>query len=146
VTEPITYFRGEHEFLSNFHPSPMVVQDQQLGEVVVATVEHGFQADKTELADERLRIITASSPGLAKRRGRSAQLRADWEAVKLNRMRYWLRQKFAHPALRARLIATGDAELVEGNWWGDRFWGVCDDQGQNWLGRLLMELRDELRK
>jgi len=44
-----------------------------------------------------------------------------------------------------RLLATGDQELIEGNTWGDRFWGVCDGEGQNQLGRLLMELRNELR-
>jgi predicted NAD-dependent protein-ADP-ribosyltransferase YbiA (DUF1768 family) len=58
-----------------------------------------------------------------------------------------LRQKFTDPGLRARLLATGTALLREGNWWRDTFWGV--DQrtgaGQNHLGRLLMEIRDELR-
>lgn len=41
--------------------------------------------------------------------------------------------------------STGDVELVEGNWWGDRFWGVCDGVGENRLGRCLMEVRKELR-
>jgi predicted NAD-dependent protein-ADP-ribosyltransferase YbiA (DUF1768 family) len=60
-------------------------------------------------------------------------------------MRDLLRQKFAHPELRRLLLATGDAELVEGNTWGDRFWGVCAGRGQNHLGRLLMAIRAEIR-
>lgn len=56
-----------------------------------------------------------------------------------------LRAKFKqHPELAAMLIATGDAELVEGNTWGDTFWGrdLATGHGENHLGRLLMELRD----
>lgn len=59
-------------------------------------------------------------------------------------MRDLLDLKFADPALAALLLATGDADLVEGNDWGDRFWGVCDGAGANMLGRLLMELRTRL--
>ena len=59
-----------------------------------------------------------------------------------------LRKKFAHdkPLLRQALIDTGDQELIEGNWWGDRFWGVDlkTNQGQNHLGMLLMKIRSEL--
>lgn len=55
------------------------------------------------------------------------------------------RQKYTVPYLREKLLATGDAELVEGNTWGDRFWGVCNGVGQNWLGRLLMQVRDEIK-
>jgi predicted NAD-dependent protein-ADP-ribosyltransferase YbiA (DUF1768 family) len=51
----------------------------------------------------------------------------------------------AHPDLRAKLLATGERPLVEGNHWGDRFWGVCDGQGENWLGRILVRVRDHLK-
>jgi predicted NAD-dependent protein-ADP-ribosyltransferase YbiA (DUF1768 family) len=60
-------------------------------------------------------------------------------------MRSLLRQKFAHPSMRERLLATGDEELIEGNWWGDTFWGVCNGEGQNQLGKLLMRVRHESR-
>ena len=61
-------------------------------------------------------------------------------------MRGLLARKFAPGTeLAARLLATGDAQLVEGNTWGDRFWGVCRGQGRNQLGQLLMERRDQLR-
>ena len=79
-------------------------------------------------------------------RDRARKLRSDWETVKLELMGEALRAKFTqHPGLRAALLATGDARLVEhtGN---DRFWGDGGDgRGQNWLGKLLMELRETLR-
>jgi predicted NAD-dependent protein-ADP-ribosyltransferase YbiA (DUF1768 family) len=56
-----------------------------------------------------------------------------------------VRQKFSKdPVLRQRLLDTGDQDLVEGNTWGDTFWGVCRGQGSNWLGRILMDVRAEL--
>ena len=52
-----------------------------------------------------------------------------------------LRQKFNDPRLKELLIQTGQQALVEGNWWGDRFWGVCKGTGENHLGQLLMKIR-----
>jgi predicted NAD-dependent protein-ADP-ribosyltransferase YbiA (DUF1768 family) len=61
-------------------------------------------------------------------------------------MRELLREKFWQEPERSVLLATGDVELIEGNWWGDQFWGQCPvGKGENWLGRLLMELRRDLR-
>lgn len=62
--------------------------------------------------------------------------------MKLSVMRDLLIQKFTHDDLKALLVATGDARLVEGNSWGDRYWGMCDGTGSNHLGQLLMEVRE----
>jgi len=73
-------------------------------------------------------------------------MRNDWEEVKVSVMRDLIRQKFKPGSeLSDRLLDTGDWLLEEGNTWGDTFWGVCDGVGENWLGRLLMERRGELR-
>ena len=61
-------------------------------------------------------------------------------------MRSILEAKFAVPELRDALLATGDAELVEGNTWGDVYWGVCGGRGRNQLGRTLMRVRDDIRR
>lgn len=53
--------------------------------------------------------------------------------------------KFAIPELKEMLLATGDEELVEGNYWHDTIWGVCDGVGENHLGKMLMEIREDLR-
>ena len=61
---------------------------------------------------------------------------------RIRAMRDLLAQKFSDPVLRKRLAATAPLDLIEGNTWGDRFWGVYEGEGENWLGRLLMEIRD----
>lgn len=129
----------EYGFLSNFYSSPI-----QYEGIVYPTVEHMFQALKALDIETRKKIANAATPGQAKRLGRSVALREDWEEVKVDVMRTALQLKFSDPTLRAKLIATGDAELIEGNTWNDRFWGVCRGTGKNMLGLLLMEVRRNL--
>jgi len=60
-------------------------------------------------------------------------------------MRHLVREKFTtYPTMTKALLSTGEVELIEGNYWHDRFWGVCQGQGENHLGRLLMQIRSEL--
>ena len=138
---PITSFRGEFRFLSNFHPSPIQLEDG-----IYANVEAAFQASKTLNPEERAEIRNQSSPTMAKRKGRKVTLRSDWEQVKLGIMHELIRQKFTrHPELKENLLATGSEDLIEGNNWNDRFWGVCKGQGLNHLGKIIMAVREELR-
>lgn len=51
----------------------------------------------------------------------------------------------SHDDLRDKLLATHPELLIEGNFWGGTFWGVCAGEGSNHLGRLLMKIRGELR-
>jgi hypothetical protein len=79
--------------------------------------------------------------------GRQVKLRSDWELVKVVCMKSCLELKFStHKQLRRELLATGDAILVEGNSWNDTFWGVCNGEGINMLGELLMKLRTQYRE
>ena len=135
----IDRFEGPCFFLSNFHASSVVWEGD-----IYPTVEHAFQAAKTQDPVERRRVRLASTPAEAKRLGRRVCLRADWESAKLGVMEALLRQKFFDPELAEALRATAPHDLVEGNTWNDRFWGVCRDKGQNHLGRLLMKVRAEL--
>ena len=122
----ITRFTEAFEFLSNFYPSRVMLDD-----VEYPSVEHAFQAAKTlDLADRR-RIRICSSPGKAKRMGKTVSLRSGWEQMKYDVMKDLLRQKFARGQLREKLLATGGATLVEGNTWGDKIWGMVDGVGQN---------------
>lgn len=83
-------------------------------------------------------------PGAAKRFGCTFPTRPDWDTVKIAVMREILEIKFSDEILRNLLIDTHPHSLVEGNTWGDTFWGVCNGNGKNHLGILLMELRDRL--
>lgn len=140
MSNQIDSFFGEHRFLSNFYPSPI-----EWGGATHPTVEHAFQAFKTHDTSEKVAILEASTPGKAKRLGKKVTLRKDWERIKLTVMKLLLTYKFDIPELRQKLIDTGDAELIEGNEWGDTFWGVYQGMGSNHLGILLMEIRNELK-
>jgi N-glycosidase YbiA len=113
------------------------------------TSEHYFQAQKFAGTEREEEIRFANSPSTAARLGRSRSrpLRADWETVKDDVMCRALQAKFEqHPKLKALLLSTGNAELVEhtrnDNYWADG----GDGTGQNLLGKLLMELRADLQQ
>jgi ribA/ribD-fused uncharacterized protein len=137
----INSFSGPHAFLSNFHPVTVVLDGVQY-----PTLEHAYQAAKTTSPEQRDVIRRAMSPAHAKRLGRSVTLRPDWDDRKLETMRDLVAKKFAPGTILAtQLLATGDEYLEEGNWWGDKFWGVCNGVGRNYLGKLLMAQRMTLR-
>lgn len=136
----IDRFEDEYRFLSNFWPCRVVGDDG----VEYSSVEHAFQAAKTNSREAKLRIKACVNPGQAKRMGKKVNLREDWDQVKLDIMETLLRRKFSIPELRILLLDTFTDKLVEGNTWGDRYWGVCNGVGENHLGRLLMKIRDEL--
>lgn len=143
MAKKIDSFQGAYRFLSNFHEAPVRYQG-----TTYRSNESAFQAQKT--LDARIRMeIADMDPSRAKRAGRHVKLRPDWETVKDQVMLDIVRAKFAqHPDLAEKLLATGDAELVEGNTWHDRYWGVdaATGEGRNQLGKTLMQVRDELRK
>lgn len=137
----IDKFDGQYRFLSNFHVLFSPIEDE-LG-LKYNSVEAAYQASKTLDIDER-RVFTVLGADKAKKLGKKIKMRPDWDEVKLSVMEDLLRKKFTNDQLREKLLATGDVELIEGNWWGDRFWGVCKGEGENHLGKLLMKIRGEL--
>lgn len=134
----ITCFKEEWAFLSNFFPCNVEFEG-----IVFPSSEHAFQAAKTLDLDQRREIAALKTAGKAKRAGRQVEIRDDWGSVRVDVMRQILIIKFSDPELRGLLDATKPLELIEGNNWGDRFWGAVDGQGLNHLGKLLMEIRDE---
>lgn len=138
--EAIESFTGDYRFLSNFYPANV-----QFDGLIYMSVENAYQAAKTLVKSER-KPFREMSPAAAKKAGRKLTLREDWESVKLTIMADLLTQKFAHADLRELLLATGARKLVEGNWWGDRYWGVDGGVGENHLGRLLMKTRAAIVK
>jgi ribA/ribD-fused uncharacterized protein len=138
----IDKFDGPNRYLSNFGPG-QIVHDNKVYE----TAEHLYQALKTLDPEEHEFVRKSPTPGEAKKRGKKITLREDWDQVKDEIMRMILDLKFSqNPELMEKLLATGDQELIEGNWWGDTYWGVCFGSGQNKLGLLLQEVRSAERK
>lgn len=130
----------EHGYCSNFYGAPILIDDE-----IWPTVEHYYQAMKTFNCEEQAMILHLLTPKDAKFAGYHVKLRPDWEKVKEEKMLKGLRAKFRqHPDLREKLLSTGDAVLHEDSPW-DKYWGYVKGKGQDRLGILLMQVREELR-
>ena len=137
----ILEFQGENTWASNFWSVTICYKG-----LLFPCVENAYQAAKCD-NEEDMRLFLYLTPGEAKRKGRTVNIRKDWEEVKVEVMHELLRLKFQNPQMKKLLIATGDIFLQEGNMWHDIFWGVDlrTGKGANILGKLLMKVRDEVR-
>lgn len=140
----IESFKDEYRWLSNFwrFDNPLTSKGK-----IFLTNEHFYVAMKTTQEDLRVAVSQHPLKGL-KKFGNTLPLRPDWDFIKLDVMEYGLRYKFSenNPNLRSKLIETGDTYIQEGNYWNDKYWGVClkTGEGGNNLGKLLMKIRGEI--
>jgi len=140
-------FKSKYDFLSNFYPSRVRYNGK-----LFPTVEHAYQYAKMHDPVFKKLIQEASTPGQAKRLGKRGPIVAGWDNKKIPIMLTLLKAKFKDEALKKKLLATGLIKLEEGNTWHDNFWGNCECEnckikpGENMLGTLLMQVRDELRR
>lgn len=150
MSDPILFYEEylAYGFLSNFAACPILLKGQ-----LWPTTEHYYQAQKYAGTAVEEIIRQAYSPMMSKELTRLPQYpaRADWDAIKDDVMRSALRAKFAqHDHLRTLLLETGDALLVEhtanDTYWADGGDGGTGSLGKNMLGKLLMEVRAELRR
>lgn len=155
----------EYRFLSNFWLAPIIIKSYYAGlprgqrekTTVYPTSEHMYQSLKAVSHEDMERIRLAGSPSEAKKLGSQIELNPQWEemceyhathTMKVCVMLDTLRLKFGQNLeLRQKLLATGNRELIEYAPWGDVYWGVDKSlKGNNMLGKLIMKVRDELRK
>lgn len=139
----ICEFRNNYDFLSNFYPCQIEYEG-----LFYQNAESAFQAQKCIIQEEKL-VFCNLSASKAKRMGRQVKLRLDWETVKVSIMEEIVRAKFVqNPYLMKKLLDTGELLLIEGNTWKDTFWGmdINSGEGENHLGKILMNVREEFRK
>lgn len=171
----ISEFREEYEFLSNFSAHKVtfkglqyannetafhaqkVVEGVTVREMLASmlpseqnkflkTIKEVFKLEDI-LSLEVRKLFVNLNPSYAKKLGRVVKLRRDWELIKDNIMYQLCLAKFEQNAvLIDLLLATGEAELEEGNFWRDTYWGVCNGVGLNKLGLILMQVRKELKE
>ena len=140
----IRSFTTNYRFLSNFWPANI-----RYGSWTYPYVENAFQALKAESVTEHARFVTMT-PSQAKREGHTLLLRDGWDELRIPYMKLLVRRKFQIPELNKLLRDTTGLYLEEGNYWHDNFWGNCscsgckEIQGENQLGKILMEVRSEL--
>lgn len=142
--KPILEFKGEHRWLSNFAYSPV-----ELNGRIFPTVEHAYQAAKTQddYSRWKFQVIPSDQANVAKKMGQEVKIATpNWDVARLDVMLDLVRKKFKIKEYRQMLISTGSATLVEGNTWGDQFWGVSRGRGENHLGRIIMRVRKEINE
>ena len=144
----INEFTGENRFLSNFYQCDFVYKG-----LTYHTAEAAFQAQKCATEEAKIKYTTIKNPVIAKRTGKKEPgLPANWDEICYDIMKDILMVKFSAPELNEKLKATGDAVLIEGNHWHDNRWGKCscerckNKEARNWLGKILMEIRDSYDK
>lgn len=136
----INEFKGKYFFLSNFFEAPVTWNG-----ITYQNNEAAFQSAKVKDEEGRAKFAFLK-PSQAKAKGRRVHLRHDWEKVKFDIMYEICFAKFSqNEDLKAKLLATGEQYLEEGNTWGDKIWGTVNGEGQNSLGKILMRVREELR-
>lgn len=167
----IDLFRNTYSWLSNFYFSPVKYEgvwfpcsenayqakksshlsNEEIAKYIGAEnlAKYQLSLDAKKLGYRYFSIIR---PAEAKKMGRIIPIRPDWETIKVDVMKDIVRLKFTQSSeLRKHLLATENEELVEGNTWHDNFWGnctcnnCCSIKGINMLGKILMEVREELK-
>lgn len=153
----INSFKGRYFFLSNFYPCEINHKG-----ITYPSVEHYYVALKVTTMqfidgiyytapDFRELIARILDAGDVKKLGRRVKVRSDWNEKKLEFMEWGIREKFKDPKLGEMLLDTGDLELIEGNNWHDVYYGKCschkcNGSGENYLGKILMKIREELKQ
>jgi ribA/ribD-fused uncharacterized protein len=153
----ITKFQGRWHFLSNFYPC--IIEHKG---IKYPSVEHYYVAMKvTEIqmfdgihytaGDFRELIAKVKLPSDVKKIGQRVKIRKDWDEKKLQFMEWGVREKFKDPKIAELMLLTGNDDIIEGNYWHDNFWGSCicqkcGNNGENHLGKILMNIRDEIKQ
>lgn len=142
----VFFYEQDFYVLSNFSAFAIVHRGLRFD-----TSEHAYHWEKfTDGHDEKaalqIRIAPSAHEAFKIAERFKSTRRRDWDAVKVPIMRDILRAKVEqHEYVRRKLLATGDRELIEDSW-RDDFWGWGPNRtGQNMLGKLWMEVREELR-
>jgi hypothetical protein len=160
---PVLFFgadegKGEWRVLSNMYEAPF-----EIDSITFPTVEHYFQWSKAKkfgdggIADKILKTPSAKA---VKALGKKVKdfVKEDWEKVKDGIMRTALKAKFIqHPDLKTKLMETGTRPIGEASA-RDKYWGIGTGAetakanepskwpGKNVMGKMLMELRTELKE
>ena len=142
--EEVIAFKDEYAFLGNDYPTRVVYEN-----TVYSCAESAFQASKSEDPEVR-KPFAQYGYDKARQKGNQMIPHPGWEEEKEDIMRRIVRLKFLqNPSLQGALLGTGDLYLINGSRGKkDTFWGVntVTWEGENRLGLILMELREEFKK
>lgn len=141
MAKEIKGFTGEYEFLSNAYPCTVEYKGLKY-----TNAEAAFQASRCfdENAKKKFTKLSASK---AREKGRKVtSIDPAFVVYEVDIMYDVLSHKFKqNEDLKNKLLATGDAKLINESVFRDTLYGVHDGVGDNMLGNLLEELRDDLK-
>jgi ribA/ribD-fused uncharacterized protein len=144
MNEPIFFYEHEYYVFSNFSSFMLSWKGKDY-----MTSEHAYHSEKfdDEATKEEIRTRRSAHDAFTLAQEYKPKRRTDWDEVKLGIMKDILRAKVVqHPYVKKKLLESGDRILIEDSW-RDDFWGWGPNHdGQNWLGKLWMEVREEVRK
>ena len=133
--------------LDNFSPFGLIMDD-----LFFPTSEHAFQYLKFIDSNKELaeKIRTALSPDEARNiahENKKYRL-SNWSDIKYNKMKKVLELKVSqNPKVKEALLNTKDLLIAECCIDEDTDWGIDNNnQGENHLGNIWMNIREELRK
>ncbi len=136
----IDSFKGKYAFLDNDFPCFIYHDCMRF-----SSCNRAYHASKSFDVRHRIGCMLAPDSKTVRTLGRKVELREDWDKIKLKLMYELLEKKFSDPELKQLLLDTGDAELIWKNR-SDKFWGVVNGEGENWLGKHLMNIRKKMKK
>ena len=168
----INEFRKDYAFLSNFYECTVLYEglcyrnaeaafqaakniatDEDINEYLAK-----YEIDRSNMSEEffhSIRMVLTNQKRFpyakltvseAKKNGRHCKLRSDWENSKIRIMEEIIWNKFSlNEDLKQKLLETDGCNLIEGNTWNDRFWGVCKGKRENHLGKILESTRNKLK-
>lgn len=135
-------FRGNYNWLSNFYPVKIKLKD-----IVYPSVENAYQSMKNNNIYWK-HYCRDNSPKDVKIKSKTIKIRKNWDNIKIKCMEFCLIQKYQQEPFKTLLKKTKNENILEGNDWGDSFWGVDltvnPNYGENNLGRLIMDIRKKL--
>ena len=139
MSKAIDSFTDSFRYLSNFAYTPLRYNGKSF-----LSAEAAYQAAKCKNSEDQ-QLFSSLTASEAKKLGRKIEIREDWDEIKLGIMTDIVRIKFkVYPGFAEALRLTHPAPLIEGNYWGDTYWGVCNGEGQNHLGEILMQVRQDI--
>ena len=135
-------FFGRSAWLGNSYPVGF-----RIGGMTWKSVDHFVFANRAIKEGDREAVRLAETPVGARNVSKEIRWRPDWKEADAENMEAAVEAKFMQNVdLGRRLLCTRDTELIHENRWGDKLWGICNGEGENLLGKLLMEIREKLEK
>jgi ribA/ribD-fused uncharacterized protein len=141
--DPILFYENTYYSFSNF--SSFAINWKGY---ICATTEHAYQSEKFDDKKIKEEIINASSAlnAMLIAKENKDKYKKDWYEIKLKVMKEILQEKIKqHPYIKEKLLQTNNREIIE-NSPKDDFWGWGPNKnGANHLGKLWMEIREEIK-